>query len=436
MVYQPPAGARDLFPLDVAQKQWIEERLQRVFHQWGYHRIITSTLERLDTLTAGGAVQPSTVIQLHDADNEVLGLRPELTASIARAAVARFSKVNHAQRFCYSANVFRRPPKNSYDRQQEFFQAGVELLGKGGLVADAEVVLLLADCLNTLGLTDWHLVIGEAGLTQSLLSVFPDEWRDRVRQAIAQLDRVALETMPLSSKLRDRALWILDLRGNPADVLQRMTAVDLTPAQQHIVTTLKSLVDLLQQPASSRTMPVIPSLVLDLSLIQPFNYYTGIVFNVVHATDRQQCILGQGGRYDRLLGLYHPKSESSPGIGFVLNIEALQQTLTPTGQLPVHSPSPQCLVVATSERATAAAFAIAHQLRTPGKLRSPDQRRGQPLEAFRLDEQFERSGLSIEVNLDLTIEADEVRRTAQNRRIPKIIWVDAEGHSTLETLTH
>lgn len=56
MVYQPPSGARDLLPLDVTQKIWIERRLQEVFHRWGYHRIITSTLERLDTLTAGGAV--------------------------------------------------------------------------------------------------------------------------------------------------------------------------------------------------------------------------------------------------------------------------------------------------------------------------------------------------------------------------------------------
>jgi len=44
--------------------------------------------ERLDTLMAGGAIQQSTVIQLQNAEEE-LGLRPELTASIARTAVTR-----------------------------------------------------------------------------------------------------------------------------------------------------------------------------------------------------------------------------------------------------------------------------------------------------------------------------------------------------------
>ncbi|MDY6784986.1 MAG: hypothetical protein SW833_21000 [Cyanobacteriota bacterium] len=29
--HQPPAGARDLLPLEVAQKRWIADRLQAVF---------------------------------------------------------------------------------------------------------------------------------------------------------------------------------------------------------------------------------------------------------------------------------------------------------------------------------------------------------------------------------------------------------------------
>ena len=66
MIYQPPAGARDLLPLEVAQKAWINDRLQQIFQQWGYQRIVTSTQELLDTLTAGGAIDPATVIQLRD----------------------------------------------------------------------------------------------------------------------------------------------------------------------------------------------------------------------------------------------------------------------------------------------------------------------------------------------------------------------------------
>ncbi|PSN11273.1 ATP phosphoribosyltransferase regulatory subunit, partial [filamentous cyanobacterium CCP5] len=73
MTYQPPAGARDLLPLDVAQKHWIENRLEQVFQRWGYHRIITSTVEQMDTLMAGGAIDQAAVIELQPLAGKRLG---------------------------------------------------------------------------------------------------------------------------------------------------------------------------------------------------------------------------------------------------------------------------------------------------------------------------------------------------------------------------
>jgi ATP phosphoribosyltransferase regulatory subunit len=96
------------------------------------------------------------------------------------------------------------------------------LLGAGEWLADAEVLLLLAECLNEIGLNQWRLVLGQAGIARSLLSPFPAAIQDKVRTAIAHLDRVTLETMPLSDELRSRALLIMDLRGRPADVLQKV----------------------------------------------------------------------------------------------------------------------------------------------------------------------------------------------------------------------
>jgi ATP phosphoribosyltransferase regulatory subunit len=410
MVYQSPAGARDLLPLDVAQKRWIEERLQQVFHRHGYHQIITSTIERLDTLMAGGAIQRSTVIHLQDAEEE-LGLRPELTASIARTAVTRMAGVTYPQRLYYNANVFRLT-KGSHNRQQEFYQAGVELLGAQGWLADAEVLLLLADCLNKLGLSRWRLILGEAGIARSLLSPFPAAMLDLVRHAIAHLDRVTLETLPLSDELRSRALLMLDLRGRPADVLQKLANLDLETPQTEALNHLKSLIELLdrgisvQSNQSSTHFP----LILDFSLIQTFDYYTGIVFEVVSDTESQARILGQGGRYDQLLGLYHPQRETVPGIGFVLNIEDLHQVLLSTNQLPQASPASNWLVVPESAFAYAAAFAYAEKLRNSQHL--------------------------VRVEMDLGGRApDAIREYARHRRIYQIAWIKAEGLPIIEPLS-
>jgi ATP phosphoribosyltransferase regulatory subunit len=409
MVYQSPAGARDLLPLDVAQKRWIEERLQQVFHRWGYHRIITSTLEHLDTLTAGGAVQRSQLIQLQSDEGEI-GLRPELTASIARAAVTRMAGVMYPQRLYYNANVFRRASSSHHNQQQEFYQAGVELLGAKGWLADAEILLLLAECMQELSLNNWCLILGEAGIARSLLSTFPENLREQVRYAIAHLDRITIETLPLSPELCDRALMMLDLRGNPAEVLQKIAALDLETPQAEALNHLKSLVTLLDEYFLASSYQVTPlPIILDLSLIQTFDYYTGIVFKVVSNTYPAR-IVGQGGRYDQLLGLYHPQAETVSGIGFSLNIEDLHQVLLSAQQLPHTTPASNWLVVPETPQAYSAAFAYAAKLRTSQHL--------------------------VRVEMDLgNCDPDAIREYARHRRIQQIAWIKSEGLPLIESIT-
>lgn len=412
MVYQPPSGARDLLPLDVAQKRWIEHRLQQVLHRWGYHRIITSTLERLDTLMAGGAIAQRQILQIQTADDEALGLRPELTASIARTAVTRLAEGNQPQRLYYNANVFRRPEEGSHSGQQEFYQAGVELLGGSGLLADAEILLLLMESLDNVGLgQQWQLVLGEAGLTRSLLLAFPEAIRSKVRRAIAHLDRIALEEMPLSDDLRERALFLLELRGKPADVIQKVSRLPLDETQWAAVNHLKSLIELLQttmQTATEAQTTVIP-IVLDLSLIRTFDYYTGIVFEAISHGPAGQFSLGQGGRYDELLGVYHPQGESRPGIGFSLELERLHQALLPTGQLPSTTPRSDWLVVSSQESTHAIAFAHSQKLR-----QSQDM-------------------LRVEVDLGGRSQ-DGIRTYAEGRGIANIAWIKADGSIVEERL--
>ncbi|MBD1872231.1 ATP phosphoribosyltransferase regulatory subunit [Nodosilinea sp. FACHB-131] len=416
MTYQPPAGARDLLPLDVAQKHWIENRLEQVFQRWGYHRIITSTVERMDTLMAGGAIDQEAVIELQPVAGKRLGLRPELTASIARTAVTRLARVTYPQRLYYNANVFRQATQGSHGGQQEFYQAGVELLGAGATVADAEIVLLLLDCLHSLSLDSWCLILGDAQLTQALLTPFSPDQRQAVRQALATLDRVALDDMGLAPELHHHALHLLDLRGHPEDVLQALGQLVLEPEAQTAVERLKSLVALVRDVInmagdSQRTQGgQRPALTLDLSLIQPFDYYTGLVFEVVTGPEQGCQVLGQGGRYDHLLGVFQAQSQGFPGIGFVLNIEALHQALLPTGHLPQDTPPSDWLVVPTAPQAAAAAFTYAQTLRASASL------------------------VRAEVHLANGEPPAATRDLARQRRISRIAWIGPDGLPDIEAL--
>ena len=402
MIYQPPAGARDLLPLEVEQKRWINDLLQHKFQTWGYQRIVTSTLEWLDTLTAGGAIEPERVIQLRNNGEHSLGLRPEVTASIARAAVTRMADNTDPQRLCYRANVFRNAPGGHHGRQLEFYQAGVELLFSGGVLADAETILLLADCLYDLGIPDWSILLGEAGLTRSLLSAFPESIRAEVRSCIANLDRITLEKLNLTTELRERALMLFDLRGKPENVLSKISTLDLDDTARTTVNNLKSLIELLDS-SSERPLP----LTLDLSLLQTIDYYTGIVFKAVSFQDHQSYILAKGGRYDRLLGLYDPQGKTSPGIGFSFSIEDLHSCLLSTNRLPQQVPSSDCLLIPSTKAAEAAAFQYARQLRDD----------------------------SMRVELELSDRNPAaIVQYARTCRIKKLIWIEADGTSKTETL--
>ncbi len=421
MIYQPPAGARDLLPLEVEQKRWINDRLQHRFQTWGYQRIVTSTLEWLDTLTAGGAIQPDKVIQLRNNGEKSLGLRPELTASIARAAVTRMAgntslgarslapyvgagSHRDPQRLCYRANVFRNATQSHHGRQLEFFQAGVELLFAGGVLADAEMILLLAECLYDLGIPDWSILLGEAGLTRSLLSVFPESIRTSVRNCIANLDRITLEGLQLDSDLKAQALMLFDLRGKPEDVLSKISTLNLDDEAKQTVNNLKSLIELLN---SSTPQPL--PLTLDLSLLQTFDYYTGIVFKAVSFQDYQSYVLAEGGRYDQLLGLYDPQGQTSPGIGFSLSIEDLHSCLLTTEMLPQQAPCNDCLVIPTTDEVKMTALKYARQLRNQD------------------------NSLRVELELSDRTEA-AIKQYAKTCRIKQLIWIEADGNPRIEDL--
>ncbi len=382
-MYQPPTGVRDLLPSDVLQKLWIEERLQRVFQQWGYQRIITPTLERIETLQASGSVDLSGILQLRDAEGASLGLRPDPTPSLARAVATRLIDTPWPVRLSYQTNVFR-----STARPQEFYQAGIELIGAGGAFADGEVLLLLNDALQALGLSEWTLILGAVGFTRSWLSAAPEALRPHLRQALSSLDRVALEAeTSLDPELKRALLLLFDLRGEPKQVLAKAHTLALSDAQRQDLQTLQSLVGWLEAQGIT--------VILDLSLVEAFDYYTGMVFEICV----RDCLLGRGGRYDELLASY---GRPAPGVGFSLNLEALQQVLVQDKQRPLVSrPEGGVLIVPKTPQAWSHALAKAAHLRS----QSPER-----------------------VELELLGRSPEaVLVYAEQIGVAQVLWVDADG---------
>ena len=133
-----------------------------------------------------------------------------------------------------------------------------------------------------------------------------------------------------------------------------------------------------------------------------------VVFTVTR--HEGQWAVGEGGRYDQLLGLYHPEGKTFPGVGFTINIDELHQVLLPSGQLPLETPMSNWLVVPTSINAYAAAFTYADKIRSSTNL------------------------VRVEVDLGGQDSPESVRAYARLRSIGQIAWVNEQGIPEIESL--
>ena len=276
MALQPAAGARDLQPGAVESNRRINELLAAVYRLWGYQEVTPPTIERLTSLEAGGAINSGEILRL--AADEPLGLRPELTAPIARAACSRMRGRPRPLRLWASGTTFRTSISDGGgQRIHEELQSGVELLGEGSSAADAELLQLLLAAVATLGLEEAHrptLLVGHHGLLDALLSQAPAEQRGSIRRALTGFDPLALEQLNLPAPQRESFRTLLALRGEPERVLYQLEQwLGPIPLLQTLADTLTAVAP----AAAARGV----RLQLDPSFQPHFDLYDGLVFRLV-----------------------------------------------------------------------------------------------------------------------------------------------------------
>jgi len=325
MALQPAAGARDLQPGAVESNRRISELLAGVYRLWGYQEVTPPTIERLTSLEAGGAINSSEILRL--AADDPLGLRPELTAPIARAACSRMRGRPRPLRLWACGTTFRTTTADGgAQRIHEELQSGVELLGVGSAAADTELLQLLLAAVATLGLQERHqptLLVGHHGLLDALLNPAAAAERSAIRQALTDFDPLALEQIRLPAPQRDRFRTLLALRGEPKRVLDQLEQW-LGP-----IPLLQSLADTLAAVGPTAAELGV-RLQLDPSFQPHFDLYDGLVFRLVCQGHAAPVAIASGGRYDALVGRFGAAVEEAAGTGFGFAIEPIRELLEDT----------------------------------------------------------------------------------------------------------
>ncbi len=351
MTVQKCRGTHDLMPEEMQQFRRIEGVFRQQCVDWGYREVRTPTLEYLHLFTATGTLTPNRLHKVYsflDWDGwsgERVVLRPDGTIPIARLYIECLAK--SLAKLFYITNVFSFEETGRESRER--WQCGVELIGAGSPVADAELVSLALAILKKLGIGDVELRLSHAGMIRGLLTRFglsPDE-QSRVFEEILDGDMEALVRVKPEKPELGRALAaLLDLKGKSSGFLKNMESLfskDL-PEIRSYFGNFTSLVELLERLGVDCR--------IDITSGSGFEYYTGIMYHLFAGGEN----IGGGGRYDALIPLLG--GEKVPASGFALYVDKLMARLIPATAAPARR-----VLVKAPLAETPAAFELAALLR-------------------------------------------------------------------------
>lgn len=317
-----PDGIRDIYGAECEKKHICMNRIENVLHLYGNKDIETPTFEYFGIFNSDKGSAPSNeMYKFFDRDNNTLVLRPDFTPSVARCVAKYFADEELPIRLCYKGKTFASTEKHQ-GKLAEITQIGSELINDDSSAADAEVIACVIDCLLAAGLKDFQIEIGEVEYFKGIISEagFDKKTENKIRDYIqiknffGLSEYISGKEMPES--VRNNLNAMSGLFGG-IDTLEK--AREITQNAQAI-----EALDRLQKVYKALSYYEYEKYVsFDLSMINGYDYYTGIVFSgYTYGTGNP---IVKGGRYNDLLSLY---GKDAPSIGFSIYIDELMNGLS------------------------------------------------------------------------------------------------------------
>lgn len=355
-----PMGMATMLP-DAAQRvRHLEATIFEDFARWGYREIIPPTFEFLDVLSSG--LPPEVLEKCYKfadwSSGRILVLRPDVTAQIARIVAMGMAGQGLPLRLCYRTTVFRYEPEHA-GREHEVFQLGVELIGADEASMDAEILTLLVECLNAVGLQDFKVSLGHVGFYQGLLakSGMSVQGQKQAEIAAAKKDIPNLEQILKSERVSaSQARAILEAPGRYGGKEVLEWGRKVAGRDQRLLKPIERLTQVYQLLEATGIQD---HLLLDLGEFRGFNYYDGLVFDVFSGKVGYE--LGGGGRYNHLIGRF---GRELPSTGFALDIDRIFHALDHENGDMMDSSSSVLLMAPLGQYG--AAFQAAQYLRSQG----------------------------------------------------------------------
>ncbi len=302
-------GMHDIFGKEYQKQKYITDIFTLLLESHNYVPVSTPILEYSEvfkrTLGAGSDVVMKEMYTFEDKSKDYLTLRPEGTASIARAIISNGLTQKLPLKFYYFGPMFRyeRPQKGRY---REFNQLGIEFFGNGKIYEDWETIYLAFKLLKKLKI--------EKELVLRINTLGSSKERHNYIEEIKKYFTLNLSNLSPDSRkrLERNPLRILDSKDqNDIELIKNAPVIYdfLNNEDLDSFTQLKEMLRKFDIKFNE-----------DPFLVRGLDYYNGTTFEFTIKNNKNFTVLA-GGRYNNLVN--ELGGNKVPGIGWAAGIERL-----------------------------------------------------------------------------------------------------------------
>jgi len=348
-------GMKDVLPPEEKYWNYIYDVIRGLAEDFAYGRIETPILEETSLFVRSVGKETDIVekemYSFQDAGGENISLRPEATASIARAYI-NHGMLNQPQpvKLWYWGPMFRHDRPQS-GRYRQFYQFGFEALGEESPVVDAQLIVIVNDFFKEIGLP----------ITIQINSLGTPESRQAYKTELVSYYRSRRGQLcdDCKKRINKNPLRLLDCKEEGC---------------QSIRNEAPQIVDWLDEDSKNHFMKVLECLdeaevpyVMNPFLVRGLDYYTRTVFEIwpeSEEEDARQSALGGGGRYDLLIEMLGGRPTAA--CGFAIGIERVVNKLKSDEIKVPKRKAPEIFFAQLGEQARIRAISLFEEFRKAG----------------------------------------------------------------------
>ena len=367
MKFKPPKGTRDFLPEEMIKREFVIEKIKRIFTLYGFDPLETPIFEDWNLLTKKcGEDIKEQIYKFEDKAGRKLGLRFDLTVGMARVVASNPQLPKPFKRYCIAPAW--RYEDVSTGRKREFVQADIDIVGVKGMEAEAECLACAVDCLKALGFDDFEILINNRKILDGFLELaeIPSEKNLDVFRAVDKLEKIGemgvrkeLERIGLEERQIKKLLELISIRGKCQETLKK--GRELLRGVKVAEEGLNEIEEIFRL---GKIYGFSDFLTLDFSLARGLDYYTGPIFEVKVKTSKQIGSIAGGGRYDELIELLG--GTPTPATGISLGIERIVEIMKAEEMFKLPKTRTKVFVANVNEEVKEKAIRIAQDLRRNG----------------------------------------------------------------------